>query len=413
MPPFNPKSKPARQEYYGVKPPRGANVPLNQGGGGKKKPQSLGSWAQAQADKYIAAQIAAIQQSQQLYLDELNKAAQERVKQGQNLAQWMQGMNFPGRVQGVYQTAGSDITGYAGGFSGQMRDIANADAAAQQNMLSGTGQEGAVRNEGQGMGDVLYGAYGWSPAKKFAETGAAYASDAALQPSFAAQFAQAEAIKAQQEGMGALKDFALKMAEARSGKMDLVNQFREKRTSAQNDAFNQRMTALKFQADQAYKNYLIAKSNGQEARANQYLRLAQQKAHQAEIEQNRQYGIDVRRENRLGQQAAQSAKGGNLTPTQRKNAIKEVSALDLTPDIKKAIANGEWYVGSGPPVPGNRQKLHNKLFNQYKHLTMGNPAAKKRLHYVINQALDAAMKSGPGGAPSTGSDGINLPPLRP
>ena len=389
----------------GKKKPGGAAAPPSGGGGrgGKKKPQGINAWAQAQANKYIAAQIAAIQESQKLYLDELNKAAQERVKQGQALASWMQGQNFPGRVQGLYQTAGSDITGYAGGFGGEMRDIANADAAQQANMLSGTGQEGAIRNEGQGMSDVLYGAYGWSPAKKFAETGAAYASDAALQPGFAAQFAQAEAIKQQQEGMSALKDFALKMAEAKSGKLDLVSDFTKMRQGAQDAAFDRKMEVLKWQSDEHYRRYLIYEKQGNMKMAQQELALAQRKQRQAEIEQNRQYGLDVRQENRLGK--AGSASGG-LTPTQKKNAIKDITALDVGADIKVAVSNGEWYVGSGPPVPGARQKLHNRIFAKYRHLTMGNPEAKRRLHKVINQALDAAMKGG-GNAPAAGSSGAN------
>jgi len=389
------------------KGPRGnPNVGRRGGGGG----MNIGAWAQAQADKYIAAQIAAIQESQRLYTDELNKAAQERVKQGQALASWMQGMNFPGRVQGIYQTAGNDITGYAGGFGGEMRNIANADAADMTNMVSGTGQEGAVRNEGQGMSDVLYGAYGWSPAKKFAETGAAYGADAALQPSFAAQFAQAEAIKMQQEGMGALKDFALKMAEARAGKMDMVEKFKGLRSAEEDKAFDRRMQMLKFQSDQHYKRYLILREEGKMDLANREFRLAQQKADQAAREQNRQYQLDVRREDRLSKPGAA---GPRLSPEQKKNAMAGVQALVdpeenvLNRDIQTAIKNGEWFVGVGPPVPGARKRLAEKLYQQYKYLTMGSGPAQARLRKLIQQALDAALRAGQSGqaAPAGGSPG--------
>lgn len=387
--------------------------PPSGGGGGGRGPSGpgmdIGAWAQAQADKYVAAQLAAIQEAQRLYTEELQRAAQERIRQGQALASWMQGQDFPGRIQSVYGTAGSDITGYAKGFSGEMQNIANTQAAEQTNMLSGTGQEGAVRNEGEGMGNVLYGAYGWSPAKSFAETGAAYGADAALQPAFAVQFAQAEAAKGLSEGMAGLKDFALKMAEARAGKLDMVEKFKGIRSDAENDAFKRRMEMLKFQSDQHYKRYLILREEGKMKLAEKEFRLAQQKADQAAREQNRQYGLDVKRENRLGKEGATGG-GPRLSPEQKKNAMKEVTAL-VDPDdnvlaraVSQAIKNGEWFVGVGPPVPGARKKLAEKLYNEFKYLTMGSGPAQARLRRLIQQALDAALKAGQSGKAPAGGD---------
>lgn len=239
---------------YGKKPPGGS------AGGGF----NMNKWLQQQAQKIVDARVAAIQQSQQIYLDELNRQAQERVKQGQALAAWMQGQNFPGRIQDIYRTAGSDITGYASGFGGEIKGIAEADAAQVNNMLSGTGQE--ARNEGQGMADVFYGAYGWSPARKFAETGAAFGADAAMQPSFAARFAQEDAYKIQQEGLVALKDFALQMAEARMGKSDIISDLRKQQEEAKEARFNRflKLAALEMQ-------------RGNYKRANEYLKMAGQR----------------------------------------------------------------------------------------------------------------------------------------
>lgn len=117
------------------------------------------------------------------------------------------------------------------------------------------------------MGDVLYGAYGWSPARKFAETGAAFGADAALQPSFAARFAADEAMKMQQEGLGALKDFALQMAEARSGKPELVMKYAEMRRASMKEA-----------ADDQFKRYMALAAlelrRGNAKRADQYVQMA-------------------------------------------------------------------------------------------------------------------------------------------
>jgi hypothetical protein len=360
---------------------------------------NIGKWAQGQADKYIAAQIAAIQQSQKLYTDELNKAAQERVKQGQALASWMQGMNFPSRVQGVYQTAGSDIAGYASGFGGEMRDIANADAAENTNMVSGTGQEGAVRNEGQGMSDVLYGAYGWSPAKKFAETGAAYGADAALQPAFAAQFAQAEAIKQQQEGMGALKDFALKMAEARSGKMDLVEKFKGMRTDAQGAAFERKMDILKWQSDEHYRRFMIYREQGKMVLANRELALAQRKQKQAEMEANRQFGLDVRQENRLNK--PEGAKKPSIA--QARDSMKDVveAQKKIVEEVVAAIKTKAWTPSAGRSA--ERKALVNRLFKSYSYLAL-TPQAKQRLKQIIMQAVNEAGRLGPQAGAGSGDN---------
>ena len=286
------------------------------GGGGAAPPFNMNKWLQQQAQRVVDERIKAIQQSQQIYLDELNKQAQERVKQGQALAAWMQGQNFPGRIQDIYRTAGSDITGYASGFGGEIKGIAEADAAQVNNMLSGTGQE--ARNEGQGMSDVFYGAYGWSPARKFAETGAAFASDAAMQPSFAARFAQEDAAKIQQEGLLGLKDFALQMAEARMGKGDIVSELRQQQEAAEEARFNR---YLKLAA--------LAMQRGKFAQAEQYIRLAQGDNNLAAKKQ------------RIAALAAQGYAPDGKTP---------LPGYHIDPVTKKPIENG-WHVNPKTGIP--------------------------------------------------------------
>ena len=385
----------ARNFGYGL--PKPSNKPP---GAGKKPPLSANAWAQREAQRYIDAQIKAIQESQKIYLDELNRQAQERVKQGQNLASWLQGQNFPGRIQGIYQTAGSDIAGYGQGFATDIRDIASADAATQANLVSGTGQEGAVRNEGAGMGDVIYGAYGWSPARKFAETGAAFASDAALQPSFAARFAADEAMKLQQEGLGGLKDFALQMAEARSGKYEVVQNLLAQRQQAKDDRFKRYMqlAALEMQ-------------RGNAARANMYLKLAMQDNSLAS------------RKQQVAEYAAQGyapdgktllpgwkrSPAGNVPPgyvynpktrqiekakTSSSGGKKPVDWGDLQGDM--ATYTDKFYKtvpvpGALPGMPGSTQKVRWSREEAYKALWArfaGEVKDKLRLRRLINEILD-------------------------
>lgn len=365
---------------------RGTYVsPPKPGRGVGPAPLSANAWAQREAQRYIDAQIKAIQQSQQIYLDELNRQAQERVRQGQALAAWLQGQNFPGRVQDIYRTAGSDVAGYAQGFATDIRNIASADAAQVNNMLSGTGQE--ARNEGAGMGDVLYGAYGWSPARKFAETGAAFAADAALQPSFAARFAADDAMKMQQEGLGALKDFALQMAEARSGKYKVVQDLLAQRQEAQDARFKRYMqlAALEMQ-------------RGNYARANAYLKLATQDNQLAA------------RKQRIAELKAQGYAPDGKTPLPGYHIDPKTGrpAKDKTPKKKDQPKPADWgkiqgdmtkatkgfydtvkdpndIMGGTTRVKWTRQRAFDYLFAQFS----GYVKDKARLRALINQVLDA------------------------
>ena len=116
---------------------------------GRRPPgMTIDQWAEQQATKYVDAQVASIEAQRQAYLDELQRNAQMRIDAGARLAEAMRSMGFDTRIQGVYQNAANDVAGMAQGFAGDTRNIAAADAAQQARMLSGTGQEGAVRNEG-------------------------------------------------------------------------------------------------------------------------------------------------------------------------------------------------------------------------------------------------------------------------
>ena len=127
----------------------------------KKKPQSVNQWAQQQAQQYINAQIAAINAQKGIYLGEVNKQADLEAERGRALAAALQEMNFPGRTQQIFGQAAGDIAGLAGGFAGEIRGTADAQAAEMARMLAGTGQE--ARNQGQALGDLTYGTAGFLP----------------------------------------------------------------------------------------------------------------------------------------------------------------------------------------------------------------------------------------------------------
>jgi hypothetical protein len=105
-------------------------------------------------------------------------------------------------------------------------------------MVSGTGQEGAVRNEGQGMGDVLYGMGGMIPGTALEQTGAAFASQAALQPGFTLQFGQLAAAQAMKDYVdNVLPEFTQKEAEIRMKRPSIEAELKDAKRQEAKDLY--------------------------------------------------------------------------------------------------------------------------------------------------------------------------------
>lgn len=227
------------------KPPAGVVIPpaVNTGG------VSAEDWARQQATAYIQAQIDAINAQKQAYLDDLTQQSNLEIQRGQALSQALQSLNLPAQIQGVYQNASSDIGGLANAFAGSLRQTAQADTAAQQRMLSGSGQEGAVANNGTDMGDVVYGQSGYVPAKSLSEAGAAFGAEAALEPSYAQRIGQVKAADVYSQGLEGLKQFTQALMDAEA-----------QRPQVESDALKQYNDALDSQRpDISYRNL----ANGQ------------------------------------------------------------------------------------------------------------------------------------------------------
>lgn len=167
----------------------------------KKKPKKVtSSTSQDTYDPYAAANagvqsiidamLASWEHDKQQAYDAAQREAEAEYAKAQALAEGLQKLGISQAVQQAFQNAGTAQAGLAQGFSGTIRDQAAAQAAEQQRMLSGTGQEGAVRNEGANMGNVTYGTGGFIPATALNTTGAAFGAQAALQPGFALQFGE-------------------------------------------------------------------------------------------------------------------------------------------------------------------------------------------------------------------------------
>lgn len=411
---------------------KGGNPPPRPSGPKPGGPKPLSPDQEAQ--RYIDTLIANAKEQQRIQIEEMERAYRERVARAQALAAAIQAQNFPGRIQGVYGAAGADIAGLAQGFAGGTRELAAADAAEQMNMLSGTGQEGAVREQGTNMGDVLYGVGGWIPGRSLGETGAAFAADAALQPAFTQQQGFADARKAYDETNASLSsEFAKMFAEIRMQKPELVQQFLDRRAKAQEDAFDRKI-ALQEQKrkDQAWALQM----------AEYYASRGDKK--RAEYWRKRAYQLDVRKENRYdrAQRAAENArmglnadgtkplpgfkwadpadhskgtvkigdsKKGGLTANQKAEQYARVGKAedDITKAIKDLISNGAWPGAGfvGPIPPPKRKQIENQLFAEFvQRLGLTTTKAKLALRQAIRRLLGSVK-----GSTSTepGGDGDN------
>lgn len=371
---------------------------------------SAEEWAREQSQRWLDAQLDAIQKNREAYLADLKSRSDLELQRGAELAKALQAMNLPGRIQSIYGNAASDIGGLAQAFSGSLRDTATAEAANQQRMLSGTGQEGAVRNEGEAMGNVTYGLGGYIPARSLTEAGAAFGAQAALEPSFAARIGQDKASELYREGLGGLDEFSRAMNEVRTGQFDVEQELLSGRYDALNDARSSALKAsdsaykrLKDERDFLVKQAYLALAQGDRARSNEYLALAREK------------------ESRMANQAKGLDAEGNVLPgytldangdvvkidkkktaaasTNRKKARqeREDEFLKMQQELPKdiadlAIEDKNPFTGATTRKLPSYQVAFRKLMEKYKYLLRyGTAGGQQKLRKRITDAIEAAL----------------------
>jgi hypothetical protein len=369
-------------------------------------------WARLQAEKYIQSQIDSINQNRELYLQDLRKQSDLEAARGLELSKALQAMNMPGRIQQIYGDASANIGGLAQGFSGALRDQATADTAQQTRMVSGTGQEGAVRNAGEAMGNVTYGLGGYIPARNMAESGAAFASQAALEPGFAVRMGQQKASEVYQDGLSGLDEFTRAANEARSGrfeieqellgmKQDEVEAARKYTLSANKDAYSRLKSERDFLVKQAY----LALASGDRKRSNEYLRLAKQKETRMTAQAQ---GVDpdgdplpgykrnpdgtiskVTTAKTPAQKAAEKAKTNRASARKEREDEFRKSRLDAIDEAKKLIVPATTL---RPEQRPSWQVAYSRLWNRYKDLLrFGTAGGSKKLRARIDQLIREAL----------------------
>ena len=375
---------------------------------------SIEEWARQEAEKIFSAQRAGIEAQRQAYLDELKRQSDLELQRGRDIAAAIQAMNLPGVVQGIYGTAGESISGLAKGFSGEMQGIANAQAAEQTNMLSGTGQEGAVRNQGENMGNVMYGVQGYNPATTLGTQGAAFASDAALQPAFAMGEAGRRASELYEDGLGGLSDFAMELAKLEGERPLFERELMAERRALRDEeqqrtwaAQDRKQEQLESEREWFLKMAAYYNAIGDDKRAQQYLDLARQREKRM---RNSSAGLDANGNPKPGYRTNPKTGRVEKVPTPKKKGSTAAKwgelQQDMADDVEgfvEEVRNPDPYVGGTIEQKIPRAEAYARLWNKYSGLVRN----KGRLKRLINQILDRAGFPKPGASKPGGTATAN------
>lgn len=215
--------------------------------------------AMASVEEMIRSMLGDVDRQQEQARQVAEQEAAQKLAEGQALAYGLQQLGISKSVQDAFQNAGQAQAGLAQGFSGATRDAANAQAQEQIRQLSGTGQEGAVRNQGEAMGNNVYG-MGYIPATALNTAGAAFGAQAALQPGFALQFGALAKAERDRQFADELMKFADMRSEVLAKKPELA---REAADSVWDKEMDLAQLAKKSTSTKTTKNTIRTLANGQ------------------------------------------------------------------------------------------------------------------------------------------------------
>lgn len=384
------------------------------------RPQTVDQWAEKEANRIVEAQLAAIRNRENAWRTSLQEEAARRAQQAQNFAKMVQGMGLDKQIQGIFSNAGHDVAGFGSGFSGQVRQTADAAAAETINLLGGDAT--GVRNEGEAMGNVTHGMGGFIPSASLAAQGAAFAADAAMQPGFMLQQGLQDSERFLHE---ATQDnpFLDLLMETKLKKEEIKSDLRSEKIAINMKAQEQRLDQM--EADRKYwlamqAMYLDQKKYKLAAQAEKRAQQAQTRYDQeargmtpdgevapgfyrdpktGRIIQNGYRPDGTRMSTASG---GKGKEGGKLTVNAQAEMLEKVYKAE--PDIKEMATNLAkeygWNPTAGPKANAKaRNRIAAAIRQRYGWVTT--TKGKKALSEIIKRTLEAMAKMGPP-APGTG-----------
>jgi hypothetical protein len=377
-------------------------------------------WAEKESNRIVEAQLAAIRDRENAWRTGLQEEAARRAQQAQKFAQMVQGMGLDKQIQGIFSNAGHDVAGFGSGFAGQTRQIADAAAAEMTNLLGGNAA--GVRNEGEAMGNVTHGMGGFIPSASLAAQGAAFASDAAMQPGFMLQQGLQDSEKFLHEGLSD-NPFLDLLMETKLSKHEIKENLKQQKVEINMKAQEQRLDQM--EADRKYwlamqAMYLDQKKYKLAAQAEKRAQQAQTRYDQEArgMTPDGEVAPGFYRDPKTGRiiengyradgtkiekpESAANKKKGGLTANEQQAQLQDVYKAE--PDIKDLAASLAkeygWNPSAGPKANAKaRNRIAAEIRKRYGWVTT--TKSKKALAEIIGRVLGAMAKMGP---PAPGTD---------
>ena len=374
---------------------------------------TVDQWAEKESSRIVESQLAAIRGQENAWRSGLQEEAKRRAEQAQRFAQMVQGMGLDAKIQGIFSNAGHDVAGFGQGFAGQTREIADAGAAEMTSLLGGDST--GVRNEGEAMGNVTYGMGGFIPSASLAAQGAAFASDAAMQPGFMLQQGLADSERFLHEGMQD-NPFLDAILQTKLGKQEIKESLREQKIKVNMKA--QEMRLDQMEADRKY--WLAMQAMYLDQKKYKLAAQAEKRAQQAQT----RYDQEARGMTPDGEVApgfyrdpksgriiqngyrpdgtrisTSGGKGSNgVTENAKAEWVDKVWAAqdNMTDYAKQVIERYSVFPASGPPAPSKIALLKRELMKRFAHLGR-NHQTKQALRKLVGQVVEDMMRGGGGG----------------
>jgi hypothetical protein len=325
-------------------------------------------------------------------------------------------------IRGAYGSGAATMRAGGTGYGSVLNAANQANADKGNSLLDVLGAPEGQRLQGGDAGNVLAGLAGWVPSEMMGAQGKAYGDAAEVLPKEASFAAQMQMRSLQAQAQEDDDDFSNQIMQVLQGIPSARAQIQDRVTAQKMADQKFRLDRLESERDWYLKQQALYLSQGKMKLAVQAEKRAQQAQDRYDWEsQGRdsngdpQPGFTVNPKtgtlippgyhvDKKGNTVKDSSSSSGFTASQRASMIETIQGKDedIKAMIVKAVENGEWYTGSGPPAPGSREKLGRKIFEHFKHLA-GTPTAKKLLRKMIARALSAAAKGGASG--TTGADG--------
>lgn len=381
---------------------------------------TVDQWAERESNRIVEQQLAAIRNQENAWRSGLQEEAQRRAQQAQAFAQMVQGMGLDKNIQGIFSNAGKDVAGFGQGFSGQVRETADASAAEMQNLLGGDAT--GVRNEGEAMGNVTYGLGGFIPSASLAAQGAAFAADAAMQPGFMLQQGLADSERFLHEGMQD-NPFLDAILQTKLGKQELKESLRREKIGVNLKA--QELRLDKMEADRKY--WLAMQAMYLDQKKYKLAAQAEKRAQQAQTRYDQEArGLTPEGEvapgfhrdpktgrviqngyradgTRISTKSDTKKEGGKLTVNEQQAQLEKVfGAEDDIKELATSLAREfGWQPSAGSKASrATRNRIAARIRQQYGWVTT--TKSKKALAEIIGRVLNALARMGPP-APGSGA----------